>query len=674
MRRAYSLLLICATPALLVYFWWRGRKDADYRLRWRERFGRQRVPAAFRGGVLLHCASVGEVIAARPLVERMLGDPRWRPLVLSCTTPTGSRMILDRYGDRVGHGYFPLDLPGATRRFLDHWRPRAVLLLERELWPNFLHHAQARGIPVALVNARLSVHSAAGYQRWRGLMEPALASLRLVCAEDAATAGRFRAMGVRADRIRITGNIKSDIRSDPALAEKIADVRRTLGARPVLTAGSTHAGEDEALLAAFRQHLATAPQTLLMLVPRHPERFDAVAALLRRSGLRFARRSLGEPLADGVQVLLGDSLGELMLWYGVSDASFVGGSLIERGGHNPLEVMCLRRPVIAGPHTANFGFIYAALENCHGLLPAVDAFGVFEQFRTVLQDREAAQRMAGRAYALYERLAGATERTLEALSTRAMSFDASHYVSTLPPATPSHGVVQDGHDTVWFDPQCFSNAGSHLFDPAWWRQHGTHRAAGTGRGGIHRVADAQRRYLLRHYFRGGFMATISRDRFLAQAAADTRALREFALLAHLRKRGLPVPRACAARCTRHGIWYRADILVEVIPDADDLAQLLAQRPIVLAEWTALGRAVRQLHDAGVYHSDLNCHNLMLDTRGKAWIVDFDKCGFQSGTDWKQANLARLLRSLRKELRLNPRFRWREDDWQHFIGGYKRKAG
>ena len=349
--QAYQLLAWCAVGPLFAYLWWRGRRDPAYRRRWRERLGFPgRVPLP-SGAVLLHCASVGEVIAARPLVERLLANPAWGPVIVSCSTPTGSRQIRHDFGQRVGHCYFPIDLAGTTRRFLAHAQPRLVLLMERELWPMFLHQAQRQGVPVVLVNARLSARSADGYWRWKALMLPALASLRLVCAEDADSARRLLALGVPAARLAVTGNIKSDVQVAPALQQAITTTRQALGGRPVLTAGSTHPGEDEALITAFQQHLQTQPDALLVLVPRHPERFAVVAALLAASGLRHVRHSRGQVVQADTQVLLGDTMGELMFWYGVADACFIGGSLVPRGGHNPLEALCLDKPVLSGPHT-----------------------------------------------------------------------------------------------------------------------------------------------------------------------------------------------------------------------------------------------------------------------------------------------------------------------------------
>ena len=664
-RAAYSLLAYCALLPLLAFLWWRGRKDPAYRLRWSERLASAgSAPEHLRGGVVLHCASVGEVIAARPLVELLLADARWGPLLLTCTTPTGSRLLRHTWGDRVTHRYFPLDLPGATHRFLCTWRPQLVVLLERELWPNFLHQAQTLGIPVALVNARLSEPSAVAYARWRGLIMPALASLRLVCAEDATTAQRLTALGVRPERLYITGNIKSDVQLDAALRQRIRTGRQALAARPVLTAGSTHAGEDEALVAAFMVHLVHFPQTLLVLVPRHPERFAPVARLLARAGLRFARLSLGQLPVAGTQVLLGDTLGELLYWYGAADACFVGGSLIPRGGHNPLEVLCHAKPLITGPHTANFEPLYTELQQGGALLRVSDAAAVFQQFRMLLQDPSTAKELATRGQAMYQHMAGASARTVALLEGLVAPLSKSR--------APPPLVMRHGGDLIWADPRYFNSAQPQLFDPAWWQQPGrTSTPQGAGRGNIHWVADARHTYLLRHYYRGGVAAKLSRDLFLAQAISESRAMREFTLLAQLRAKGLPVPQACAARHSRHyGFWYRADILVERIPNATDVATVLhQQRAVTTEEWHALGRAVRQLHDAQVCHCDLNCHNLMLDIRGKAWIVDFDKCGFRAGDTWKQANLDRLLRSLRKELRLDPGFRWSEDQWQPLLDGY-----
>jgi 3-deoxy-D-manno-octulosonic-acid transferase len=350
-----------------------------------------------------------------------------------------------------------------------------------------------------------------------------------------------------------------------------------------------------------------------------------------------------------------------MRWYGVASACFVGGSLIPRGGHNPLEVLVLDKPVIAGPHTHNFAQLYDALASAGALVRVASADAVFAQFVDVLDKPDAARRRIDLGRTVYQAMTGAVARTMAELAPFACW--------QMPLSSPLQS--RHGAQTVWVDPQCFEAAEPCLFDPQWWLAQGDSQALGAGRGHIHRVGDTRGRYLLRHYYRGGLMARLSRDLFLARPTARTRAMAEYTLLSQLRARGLAVPRPCAARHVRHGLGYRADILVALIPDATDVAQLLHDtRALMQREWQALGQAVRSLHDEQVYHSDLNCHNLMLDHAGKAWIVDFDKCGFRGGDDWKADNLARLLRSLRKELRLDGNFRWDEGAWQEFLEGYQ----
>ncbi len=400
--------------------------------------------------------------------------------------------------------------------------------------------------------------------------------------------------------------------------------------------------------------------TLLILVPRHPERFDTVAGLLEQAGLRFVRHGRGQAPRADTQVLLGDTMGELMRWYGVADACFVGGSLIPRGGHNPLEVLALDKPLLAGRHTHNFAQMYETLVSANALVPVDSATAVFTQFTLLMQDRAAKAQQIARGRTVYQAMSGAVARTMAALE----AFARWQPVTGLP--LQSH----HGDQTLWVDPACFDTAQPGLFDPAWWQQRGASQALGAGRGHVHRVHDDGGHYLLRHYYRGGLMARISRDLFLAEPLAQTRAMAEFSLLAQLRARNLPVPQACAARHVRHGLFYRADILVALIPDATDVARSLHhERALTPSQWQALGRVVRALHDEQVFHADLNCHNLMLDLRGKAWIVDFDKCGFRSGAHWKADNLARLLRSLRKEQRLNPNLHWSEAQWPMFMAGY-----
>lgn len=671
MLALYRLCWLVLTGPLLLLLWWRGRQDAGYRERWRERLALDRPDPRWRHGTVLHCASFGEALAARPLIHALLEQPDTGPLTVTCTTPTGARQLRKDFADRIGQVWFPFDGAGAPSRFLRAWQPRRVLLLEREVWPDFLHSAQRLGVPVALVNGRLSERSALGYRRWLRLGGPALGALRLLCVEDALTATRLTALGVPTQRLLITGNIKSDVPLPAALLEGIAAERAGLADRPVLTAGSTHLGEDESLLAAFGQHLARSPRSLLVLVPRHPERFDAVARLVTDSGLRLQRRSEEQAPRPDTQVLLVDRMGDLLHWYGVADACFVGGSLIPRGGHNPIEPLALRRAVITGPQTRNFEAMYAQLEAAGGVRRASDAQAVLRCFEQLLADPASRAKLESRGQAVVAHWTGATLRTLAALRAAGLlnpGLDAG--------AGSREGF--EGSDRIRIDPALFRQPLPSLFDLTWWQQVPRSAESVTGgRGQLQVLSDGERQYLLRHYHRGGLMARLSRDLFMAQAPDRSRAFAEFALLQALRAQGLPVPRPCAARQQRAaaGLAYRADILVERIPGAKDAAALMHHtRALDEIEWQTLGRAVRRLHEAQVDHTDLNCHNLMLDAAGRAWIVDFDKCGFRPGDAWKADNRARLLRSLRKELRLDPGFRWTEaTDWTAFLDGYERGA-
>lgn len=671
MLALYRLCWLVLTGPLLLHLWWRGRKDAGYRERWRQRLALDPPEPRWCQGTVLHCASFGEALAARPLIHALLEQPDTGPLTVTCTTPTGARQLRKDFGDRIGHAWFPLDGAGAPRRFLRAWQPRRVFLFEREIWPDFLDCAQRAGVPVALVNGRLSERSTLGYRRWLRLGGPALGALRLLCVEDSLTAGRLSGLGVRTQRLVITGNIKSDVPLPAALLQGIAAERARLADRPVLTAGSTHLGEDESLLAAFAQHLKRSPRSLLVLVPRHPERFDAVAKLVTDSGLRLQRRSEEQPTRPDTQVLVVDRMGDLLHWYGVADACFVGGSLIPRGGHNPIEPLALRRAVITGPQTRNFEAMYAQLDTAGGVRRAPDAMAVLRCFEQLLAEPTSRAKLESRGQAVVAHWTGATRRTLAALREAGLlnpGLDTG--------VAPLDGL--DGGDPIRVDTALFAQPLRSLFELPWWQQAPRSAESLTGgRGQLQVLSDGQRQYLLRHYHRGGLMARLSRDLFLAQARDRSRAFSEFALLQSLRAQGLPVPRPCAARQqpAAAGLAYRADILVERIPGAKDAAALMHHtRALDGIEWQTLGRAVRRLHEAQVDHTDLNCHNLMLDPAGRAWIVDFDKCGFRPGDAWKAGNLARLLRSLRKELRLDPGFRWTEaTDWAAFLDGYQRGA-
>lgn len=351
MRLLYTTLLYLLTPIVLLRLLWRSRALRGYRERIGERFGF--VPAAPAGvAVWVHAVSVGESLAALPLIRRLVERHGRGRVWVTTTTPTGSERIQAALGDQVLHSYAPYDLPGAVRRFLERARPAQVVIMETELWPSLFRQLRRRAIPLTIANARLSPRSFKGYSRVAGFAREVLGDVTQVAAQSALDAERFAALG--APRVRNLGNLKFDI--DPPETQVNAGhaLRERLGReRRVWIAASTHEGEESAALSAHLSIRQTMPDALLLLVPRHPQRFDEVARRIEKTGMRFERRSaLIDPATCAV--LLGDSLGEMWMYLAASDLAFVGGSLVPVGGHNVLEPAALSLPVMFGPHMHNF--------------------------------------------------------------------------------------------------------------------------------------------------------------------------------------------------------------------------------------------------------------------------------------------------------------------------------
>ena len=665
----YSLLMYLLRPVLLLLFVWRSRADAAYRQRFIERFALQPIPAQLQGGLLVHAVSMGEVVAAIPLIEALLHDYPALPLTVTCTTPTGSARIRQYFATQIQRGqvyhcYLPFDTPGANRRLLRKLAPQLILLLETELWPNLLRTASRHQVPVLLVNARLSRRSARGYRRFAWLVKPMLQQLTAILAQDDATATRFnvlagchRSTGALASR---AGNLKYDMRIAPDLAARAATLRADWGPRPVLVAGSTHAGEDEIILDAFAQIRRQQPDLLLILVPRHPDRFDSVARLIESSGLHYVRRSRDAAVSAETAVLLGDSMGELMLWYQVADVVFIGGSLIPRGGHNPLEAMCLAKPLLSGPHVFNFAQAYQLLSQQNAVRWAADAEALSQQVLRLLAVPAECQQLAAAGLQLYQQQGGATARILAQVVKRAI-------------ATP---VVLPA-ELRWCAPQLpVGLQTAPIFDPVYWQTQQAVTGHSVGRNTVYfvRAGGAETDWVLRHYYRGGLIGKLNRDWFAPVPMAQSRALAEFRLLLWMRQVGLPVPAPVAARYQQRGVGYSADILLERIPQSQDLYHYLQQQALSHEQWRQLGALVARFHQAGVYHSDLNCHNILLDAAGQFWLIDFDKCAQRKGHDWWSEPLARLQRSLQKELGLRTVFHFTPEHWQAFVAGYQQNIG
>jgi 3-deoxy-D-manno-octulosonic-acid transferase len=361
MRSLYSLLLYLLMPLVLLYLLFRGLRSRDYLSRWSERFGFFDPPER-TGGIWIHAVSMGEVNAATPLIRALENKYPDGPLIITTFTPTGSARVREVFGDRAFHVFSPLDLPGAVSRFLDRVKPRFAVILETEIWPNLLHQSARRNVPCMIANARISDHSIDTYRRFRRLTAGALRDVSRIAAQSRKDADRLVSIGAAGDRITVTGNLKFDIDLPAGLDGEGQAIRQQWGEkRPVLVAGSTHEADEKVLLSAFGSLLAEFPDALLVLVPRHPERFERAALAAKASGLTVARLSENGACPPGTQCFVVDAIGELLRYYAAGDIAFVGGTFAEIGGHNLLEPAALSRPVIVGPHTFNAPDIAAQL-------------------------------------------------------------------------------------------------------------------------------------------------------------------------------------------------------------------------------------------------------------------------------------------------------------------------
>ncbi|MHC5131220.1 lipid IV(A) 3-deoxy-D-manno-octulosonic acid transferase [Pseudomonas glycinis] len=418
-RTLYTALFYLGLPLVAIRLWLRARKAPAYAKRIGERFTLG-MPTLQPGGIWVHAVSVGESIAAAPMIRALLESYPALPITVTCMTPTGSERIQALFANeaRIQHCYLPYDLPCAAARFLDRVQPKLAVIMETELWPNHIHQCAKRGIPVALANGRLSQRSAKGYGRFSKLTAPMLAEMSLLAVQTEAEAQRFRDLGARPESVEVTGSIKFDLTIDPQLLQRATELRSQWQAqdRPVWIAASTHEGEDEVVLDAHRRLLANHPDALLILVPRHPERFNSVFELCQREGFATVRRSTGANVDAQTSVLLGDTMGELLFLYALANSAFVGGSLVPNGGHNLLEPAALAKPVLSGPHLFNFLDIAAQLREAGALAEVDDAEGLAVEVQRLFELPRDAQRMAEAGLAVMRRNQGALQRLLDGLA------------------------------------------------------------------------------------------------------------------------------------------------------------------------------------------------------------------------------------------------------------------
>ncbi|MGH8148912.1 MAG: lipid IV(A) 3-deoxy-D-manno-octulosonic acid transferase [Steroidobacteraceae bacterium] len=444
MRRLYSVIAYLLAPAYCGALAWRGFKERGYWAHFGERFGFG--PTVGATSVWVHAASAGEVQASAPLVRALRREAPARPLVLTTATPAGAARARALFGEAgVEVRFAPLDLTGAVRRFIRRARPRLAVVVEAELWPNRFEECRRRGIPLALVSARMSERSVRRYGLLRGVFERALADVALVAAQTEADAARFRALGTAPGRTHVVGNLKFDLVLPAETHARGGALReRHARGRPLWVAGSTHQGEEAAVLEAHARVRERHPGALLVIAPRHPPRFAEVASQLAARGVRFARRSRGETAESATEVFLLDTLGELLDFYAAADVVFVGGSLVPAGGHNLLEPAALARAIVSGPYQHNAPDVASRLTERGGLELARGPHELGEAVARLLASPDARARMGGRALGVVEESRGALARLLVLIAALAAQAPGPQEPqgpqSTAGPAGPAGGA------------------------------------------------------------------------------------------------------------------------------------------------------------------------------------------------------------------------------------------
>lgn len=386
----------------------RGKEDAARR---GERFGVAGLVRPPGELIWVHAASVGETLAALPLIERLA--ERGFALLLTTGTVTAADVAIRRLPQGARHQFVPIDTPSAVCRFLDHWRPDLAIFAESELWPTMLRTLRRRKLPLAVVNARMSERSFRSWRRFEPLARAVMGRADIFLAQATADADRLRGLG--AGRVLVCGNLKYDVPAPPADPATLAELRNAIAARPVLVAASTHPGEEEAVIAAHRRLRERMPALLTIVAPRHPERGEAVAQSASGEDLRVGRRSGGDAIGPETELYVADTIGEMGLWYRLADIAFLGGSLVSRGGQNPIEPAKLRVPVLHGPHVSNFRDVYDALTEAGAVVRVEDGDSLALQAEALIADGARREAIAGQALATVERLTGALDRTIAAL-------------------------------------------------------------------------------------------------------------------------------------------------------------------------------------------------------------------------------------------------------------------
>jgi 3-deoxy-D-manno-octulosonic-acid transferase len=413
MRILYSFLFYLFSPLLLVRLYWKSLKSVDYRKRIKERFSLLGKP--HRVDIWLHAVSLGEVIAATPLIEAFLSENK---IVLVTTmTPTGSAQVVRIFGNTVVHQYLPFDLPWVIQRFITKYQMKIAVIMETEIWPNIIHYMNENNIPLYIINARISDHAYTQYKKVKFLFKPILNKVSVILAQSQLDAQRFLYLGMEENKIKVCGNLKFDAPSPAPLETSLSELKKSWGDRAVLILASTHAGEELIFLNQLSYLLKQIPNLLLLIAPRHPERFDEVYKLGMDLGYHIQRRTQHDPSLP-IDILLIDSLGELMQFYQMSDYAFVGGSLVPVGGHNVIEPLVLGLPVFTGPHTHNSRTIIQQLYNAQAIIiiETIDEFT--KELFQLHENPKAKEKLIHQAREILDINKGAVQRILNELFMR----------------------------------------------------------------------------------------------------------------------------------------------------------------------------------------------------------------------------------------------------------------
>ncbi|WP_371374642.1 lipid IV(A) 3-deoxy-D-manno-octulosonic acid transferase [Thalassotalea aquiviva] len=414
--RIYQLIILLLTPVLVLVLLFRSTSQKAYRQRLKERFGI--LPRTFNSGsIVIHAASVGEVLAIKPFIEAVLQQHPDTPVTVTTFTPTGSEQVLKLFQTRVQHCYIPLDNPLSVHWFLQTLKPKALVLMETELWPSLIHRCYQRNVPMLLINGRLSAGSMRSYQKLRWLISPALNKIEQILCQSEDNANNFIALGACANKVRNSGNLKYDMAINKALESKRAELLSYIPKQSkIVVAGSTHQNEEKLIIDSFKRLKQHDKSLLLVLVPRHPERFDAVAKLAQQQDLSVVRRSQQANVTEHDDVWLIDTLGELLAVYALADVCVIGGSFYDVGGHNPLEPALFAKPVIVGPNMSNFVEINQKLKVAKALVQLGANEDLTQELTRLLHSPSICRAMGAQGLDVVAQNQGATQKSIEALA------------------------------------------------------------------------------------------------------------------------------------------------------------------------------------------------------------------------------------------------------------------